>query len=714
MNAPQSNIEQAARIITPRLRIVDPGAAYWYAQVTLRLRREVAWCWHQRAGQSDPGLGLLPPLTDAAADSLDRIRYEEEKQAFFALDPAARYLGERLAELDAEAIATEGRWQVLATRVGLDAAAQLVLAMGLAGRVDAALAPIFATCMNDLSRPFPTLALAQRLWDDPVQIVECADPAHPLYRFGLLAGIDDAGLGVTWQRPLDMPALVARELMDPDVALPRGLLPVAEDHPRELDADARLLVGHLRAAAGQRMQIVPLLGVRGTAFTAWAAALSDRLERPLAAVDAHAALNRAELTALACVAWLRDLDLVLPEGWLAAPNGTQAESLLSARALPLRWYLPVQDQAGLHQFPDELLVPPLQIAPLSFEQRVDKLKRALGGRVLGMESALEQCARRFRFQDRQIERVALAFDDPVLALTGEALLAACAQETVVELGNLAERVTPRFTPEELILPPQQARQFAEIMHAMRTLTLVHYHWGTARVWNESGLAALFCGPPGTGKTMAAEALASALDLPLYRIDLSQVVNKYIGETEKNLKRIFDAAEIGDCILFFDEADALFGKRSEVKDAHDRFANIEISYLLERMERFKGLAILATNRRKDVDQAFLRRLRYLIEFPMPGLEERRRIWQAAFPSCVDVSGLDLQFLAKQFQLSGGHIRSIAFNACLGSADWARPQARAAVTMPQVLLALKRELEKMNRAAFPESFGPYRDAVTEGVD
>ena len=153
---------------------------------------------------------------------------------------------------------------------------------------------------------------------------------------------------------------------------------------------------------------------------------------------------------------------------------------------------------------------------------------------------------------------------------------------------------------------------------MTNLTRVHYEWGTARAWNEGGLAALFAGPPGTGKTMAAEAIADALRLPLYRIDLSQVVNKYIGETEKNLRRLFDAADAADVILFFDEADALFGKRTEVKDAHDRYANLEISYLLERMERFKGLAILATNRKKDLDEAFLRRLRFVVDFPLPGV------------------------------------------------------------------------------------------------
>jgi SpoVK/Ycf46/Vps4 family AAA+-type ATPase len=189
---------------------------------------------------------------------------------------------------------------------------------------------------------------------------------------------------------------------------------------------------------------------------------------------------------------------------------------------------------------------------------------------------------------------------------------------------------------------------------------------------------------------------------MYRIDLSQVVNKYIGETEKNLRRIFDAAEAADCLLFFDEADALFGKRTEVRDAHDRFANIEISYLLERMERFKGLAVLATNRRKDLDDAFMRRLRYVIEFPVPGAAERARIWRQVFPEAVDTSGVDVEFLSRRFEVAGGAIRSAAFNACLQAAAHG---GKPAVAMTDVVLAVKSELEKGGREVAGEQFGAY---------
>jgi len=285
------------------------------------------------------------------------------------------------------------------------------------------------------------------------------------------------------------------------------------------------------------------------------------------------------------------------------------------------------------------------------------------------------------------------------------LFAVCRAEARLELDGLANAVTPRFALNELVLPTAQAQQLREIVAAMSVLGRVHHDWGTAQAWNESGLSVLFCGPPGTGKTMAAEALAHELDLPMYRIDLSQVVNKYIGETEKNLRRIFDAAETSDCLMFFDEADALFGKRTEVKDAHDRFANIEISYLLERMERFKGLAVLASNRRKDLDEAFTRRLRHIVEFPVPGVIEREQLWRQVFPTQVDISELDCRWLAQQFDIAGGHIRSAAFNACLLAASKQSTASPARVDMPHVLTAIKRELEKMNRVAGREQFGRY---------
>jgi SpoVK/Ycf46/Vps4 family AAA+-type ATPase len=193
---------------------------------------------------------------------------------------------------------------------------------------------------------------------------------------------------------------------------------------------------------------------------------------------------------------------------------------------------------------------------------------------------------------------------------------------------------------------------------------------------------------------------------MYRIDLSQVVDKYVGQTEKNLRQLFDAADASDAILFFDEADALFGRRTAVKDAHDRYANLEVSYLLERFERFKGLAILATNRRKDLDEAFLRRLRFVVDFELPGPAERLRIWRSVIPAGVDASALDFDFLSQRFALSGGHIRGIVFHACLQCATDGAPRALA---MPAIVRAVHREYEKLERACPPGQFGPYASLV-----
>lgn len=700
--------------MTPNLAITDPAAAYWFGQVTLRLRREVAWCWHQRIQQPDPGSGKLPPLTDAAADSLDLMRYINQKRLFFQTDPTARYLSEKINVLKPKEN-NQSCWEWLVKTLDFDGPAEFVLALGLAARLDADLAPVFSSCMNDLSRPFATLALAQRLWDDPLAIVSCADPDHPLFRYGLLANIKEIAAGAVWQRPLDMPAMLARQLIEPEAPLPQGTDLLIPKEIRCLDRTGEILAARLRANPEDGIQIVPLLGPPGAAFKDWAVTLGQRLDRQVVCIDNRLAAEAVDLLAVACICWIRGFDVFLPEQWSQTGKlRDKCELLTAAQSLPIRWYVPIHQQNQLSSFPVQLATPPLKIEGLSFYQRVQKLKQELGGQALELGAAIEECARRFRFQEQMIERVGRIFGDNRIPLTADSLAMACANEAIVELDNLAQLVNPRFGPDELVLPTDQTRQFQEIMHAMQTLTVVHYHWGTARVWNESGIAVLFCGSPGTGKTMAAEALVTALGLPMFRVDLSQVVNKYIGETEKNLKRIFDAAELSDCVLFFDEADALFGKRTEVKDAHDRFANIEISYLLERMERFKGLAILATNRRKDLDDAFLRRLRFIIEFPIPGVEERRRIWKLVFPKEVDVSDIDFQYLAKQFQLSGGNIRSIAFNACLRSAKTDQPEAMGKVLMPDLLMAVKRELEKMSRTAGYELFGSYSDMIREQAE
>ena len=280
-----------------------------------------------------------------------------------------------------------------------------------------------------------------------------------------------------------------------------------------------------------------------------------------------------------------------------------------------------------------------------------------------------------------------------------ALWEACRVQARPRLDNLAQRIEPAATWEDLVLPESQRRMLREIAAHVRQRTKVYEAWGFAAKGSRGlGISALFAGDSGTGKTMAAEVLANELRLDLYRIDLSQVVSKYIGETEKNLRRVFDAAEEGGAILLFDEADALFGKRGEVKDSHDRYANIEVSYLLQRMEAYRGLAILTTNMKNALDKAFLRRIRFVVQFPFPDAAQRAEIWRRIFPSDTPTEGLDVDELAR-LNVPGGNIRNIALNAAFLAADAEEP-----VRMTHLLRAARTEYAKLEK--------PLTDAETGG--
>jgi hypothetical protein len=273
----------------------------------------------------------------------------------------------------------------------------------------------------------------------------------------------------------------------------------------------------------------------------------------------------------------------------------------------------------------------------------------------------------------------------------------CLAETRSGLDALAQRIDPKATWDEIILPEAEMRLLRRIADQVGYRSVVYQKWGFANKTSRGlGINALFAGPSGTGKTMAAEVIANHLRLNLYRIDLSAVVSKYIGETEKNLARLFQAAEAGGVVLFFDEADALFGKRTEIRDSHDRYANIEINYLLQRMEAFRGLAILATNRRSALDTAFLRRLRFVVDFPYPSTVERRRIWQRVFPAEASTEGLLLDRLAK-LNFTGGDIHNVAINAAFLAAH-----DGTAVTMPHVLEAARAETRKLERPVDEREF------------
>jgi hypothetical protein len=288
---------------------------------------------------------------------------------------------------------------------------------------------------------------------------------------------------------------------------------------------------------------------------------------------------------------------------------------------------------------------------------------------------------------------------------GQRLWDAGRRQARPRMSELAQWLDTSATFDDLVLPAAQLETLHEIAVHVEQRVRVHEEWGFAtRGARGLGISALFVGPSGTGKTLAAEVLAHALRLDLFRIDLSQVVNKYIGETEKNLRRVFDAAEEGGAVLFFDEADALFGRRSEVKDSHDRYANIEVSYLLQRMEEYRGLAILATNMKDALDPAFLRRLRFMVHFPFPDPALRAGIWRRVFPRATPTEDLDVDVLAR-LNISGGSIRNIALNAAFQAAA-----GDSAVRMDHVIRAVRSEYAKLEKPLSGVELDAYAGART----
>lgn len=316
-------------------------------------------------------------------------------------------------------------------------------------------------------------------------------------------------------------------------------------------------------------------------------------------------------------------------------------------------------------------------------------RQALGDRAAHLNGQIASLVSHFNLSQRAIAGVSLRLQGQAPGGEDHHLWEACRLQARPRLDDLAERVEAIPQWDSLILPETQRQTLEEIVAHVQQRSQVYDRWGMGHNQKGLGITALFSGPSGTGKTMAAAVLSGALHLDLYRIDLSAVVSKYIGETEKNLRQIFDAAEGGGVILLFDEADALFGKRSDVKDSKDRYANIEVSYLLQRMEAYRGLAILTTNLKGAIDQAFVRRIRFIVQFPFPDFNQRLEIWRSTLPPQLPTCDLDLKKLAK-LSIAGGNIRNVALNGAFLAAAQGE-----ILGMGHLLQAAKQEYVKMER-------------------
>ena len=366
------------------------------------------------------------------------------------------------------------------------------------------------------------------------------------------------------------------------------------------------------------------------------------------------------------------------------------------RAAPLRTQTPRQvlltDALGSLFCAVELAMPDVSLRQAAWERALQRFPSHT------RQTWAQELASQFRLTPGQIQeavawvaqRQAMASDEA--EVTRNELYAACRNQSHHKLPELAVKIEPHYTWDDLVLPGEKVEQLKELCNQVVHRQRVYGDWGFARkLAHGRGISALFAGPSGTGKTMAAEVIAHELQLDLYKIDLSGVVNKYIGETEKNLAKIFHEAEASNAILFFDEADALFGKRTKISDAHDRYANIETSYLLQRVEAYEGIVILATNLRENMDEAFTRRIRFIVDFPFPDVASRKLIWQAHFPHETPVSAdLDYDWLAQQLQIAGGNIKNIVLNAAFfAAADG------GVVGMEHMLRGARGEFEKIGK-------------------
>jgi hypothetical protein len=581
----------------------------------------------------------------------------------------------------------------------------LLLAAGM--ELDATFAPLCARAQVDPRREYPTFGLA--LAALPGSSWQALLPDAPL-RYWQLVRLAPGGGLTTSELAIDeriLHYLLGLDSRDDRLA---GLLePVREAGallPSQERLAAQLARTWERTRGGADFPVVELCGEDLRSKWALAASACQRLGWRLYAMAAEALpTGAAELDNLLRL-WHREA-ILAPAALLLAGDDLRPDEPHEAA---LRRFVDLAHGALLvtrrrRLPPRHRPVLSLDLGKPAFEEQRDEWRRLLesiadGPAAAALDEPIETLADHFNLHAAEIRSAAVEAigrwsgaggNGSAAAALGAALWETCRARARPALVDLAEPLEPRAGWEDLVLPEGQRQILREIVSHVRRRGLVYRGWGFDRkTARGQGVSVLFGGPSGTGKTLAAEVMAAELALDLYRIDLSSVVSKYIGETEKNLQRIFDAAEAGGTILLFDEADALFGKRSEVKDSHDRYANLEVSYLLQRMESYRGLAILTTNMPDSLDSAFKRRLRFIVDFPFPDLAQRRELWRRVFPASTPTEGLDFDRLAR-LNVAGGHVRNIALHAAFLAAEGGR-----AVTMRDLLAATRRELAKAGRA------------------
>jgi SpoVK/Ycf46/Vps4 family AAA+-type ATPase len=690
-----------------------------------RLDRLLEFAIHAAQDAQGPGAGADPY----------RGLYisEDEAVRLLAREPGAPTLhpdGEDLEAALPDAAPRGSRLAWLKDAFGLSSFDLDLMLIALAPELDRRYERLYAYLQDHVSRRRPSVDLAlSLLCGDAVARLERRvhfDPDSPLLREGLthLAPEPDGEPPSLLAHTLKLDEQIVRFLLHQD-GLDSRLAPFCQlvfslDTLEELplDAEVKRALPALVARAWEENQPQRLYfhGPPGAGKRRAAAALAAEVGAPLLVVDLTRALaanmDLSQVLQLVfrytwlegAIPYLDGLDALRGDEWVV-PYGRLLDALTQDAGVTIlaggqSWTPSAREPLGVIAIP--FPIP-------GFAQRRDCWQAnldAAGITLAGYD--LDTLAGRFRLTPGQIAgatvaarnrtawRAAARTEDQAPERPGQTslqdLFAAARAQSGHELDKLARSIEPLYSWDDIVLPEDTLAQLREICQRVAHRHRVLGEWGFDRKLSlGKGVTALFAGPSGTGKTMAAEIIARELGLDLYKIDLSSVVSKYIGETEKNLDRIFAAAENANAILFFDEADALFGKRSEVRDSHDRYANIEISYLLQKMEEYEGIAILATNLRQNLDESFVRRLAFTVHFPFPDEDCRRRIWAGIWPEATPLAqDVDPGFLARQFRLSGGNIKNIALAGAFLAAD-----DGGAVTMVHLIQATRREYQKMGK-------------------
>jgi hypothetical protein len=645
---------------------------------------------------------LLAALAEVRA-ALERHAAATEGGELVVIDSA---LAEASLAPDAGLAEWRPALEVLCATFGLSPFERGILLLCAGVELEAQFAGLCARAAGDPTRPWPTFSLAMAALPDPHW--SALTPSAPLRHWRLIEVSSQANVPLTLS-PLRIDERILnfltgiQHLDDRLVGLVEPVSPAHDLAPsQQIVAQS---IANQWANAGDALALQQLCGADEFTRRAVAAAGCARAGLHCFALAADAIpTNAAELEGFIRL-WEREAALTATALYVDAEAVEKGDAhtlsvvtrLLERIRSPL--LLSTRDRWR-----------PLRRPLLSHDVRKPTTaeQREIWQQVVGEETAdqlngqLERIVAQFNLSGPAIrssvsEARAAAADDESFP---SELWQASRLQARSRLDDLAQRIEPIARWTDLVLPAAELRQLREVTAHVTHRRTVYEAWGFGAVSSRGlGISALFAGTSGTGKTMAAEVLANALSLDLYRIDLSSVVSKYIGETEKNLRRVFEAAEDGGAILFFDEADALFGKRSEVKDSHDRYANIEINYLLQRMESYCGLAVLATNRKGDLDPAFLRRIRFVINFPFPDDALRAEIWRGIFPPHTPVADLDVSKLAR-LSVAGGNIRNIALHAAFLAAD-----ACESVTMKHLLRAARTECAKLEKPISEAEIGGW---------